>query len=84
MSLVGPRPVILSQQDLIHRRTAAGVHKIRPGITGWAQINGRDAVSLSDKVELDAEYARRASVGFDCFILCKTIYYVLARRGVMH
>jgi O-antigen biosynthesis protein WbqP len=84
MSLVGPRPALYNQRDLIEARTAVNVHSLRPGITGWAQVNGRDELSLSDKVDLDAEYLRRQSFIFDGYILWLTALRVLRRDGVSH
>lgn len=82
MSLVGPRPALFNQDDLISARKAAGVDALRPGVTGWAQINGRDELSIPNKVALDAEYLRRRSFGFDLTILAKTVAPVLTGRGV--
>jgi O-antigen biosynthesis protein WbqP len=84
MSLVGPRPALFNQQDLIALRTEAGVDRLTPGLTGWAQINGRDELPIPDKVRLDAEYLRRQSVVFDLEILCRTAWRVLHRDGVTH
>jgi len=82
MSLVGPRPALFNQDDLIVARSAAGVDKLRPGVTGWAQINGRDELSISDKVALDADYLARRSLGFDLVILVRTVAPVVTGRGV--
>jgi O-antigen biosynthesis protein WbqP len=82
MSLVGPRPALFNQDDLIAARAAAGVDNLRPGITGWAQINGRDELSIPDKVALDADYLRRRSFGFDLMILFRTVAPVVTGRGV--
>ncbi|WP_419255860.1 sugar transferase [Caulobacter sp. ErkDOM-YI] len=82
MSLVGPRPALFNQDDLIAARSAAGVDKLRPGVTGWAQINGRDELSIPDKVALDADYLARRSLGFDLVILVKTVAPVVTGRGV--
>ena len=84
MSLVGPRPALYNQDDLIAARTATNVHMLRPGITGWAQVNGRDELSITHKVELDAEYLRRQSFTFDCYILWLTALKVLRRDGISH
>ncbi len=84
MSLVGPRPALFNQHDLIEVRSAMGIHALRPGITGWAQINGRDDLAIFDKVALDAEYLHRQSFGFDCYILWLTALRVLRRDGVSH
>lgn len=84
MSLVGPRPALFNQQDLIELRTREGVHALIPGITGWAQINGRDELPIREKVALDAEYLRRRSFAFDLRILLLTAWRVLNRHGVSH
>lgn len=82
MSLVGPRPALFNQDDLIVARKAAGVDVLRPGVTGWAQINGRDELAIPDKVALDAEYLRRRSFLFDLRILVSTVVPVLTAKGV--
>ena len=82
MSLVGPRPALFNQDDLIAARQAAGVDELRPGLTGWAQINGRDELAVADKVALDAEYLRRRSFLFDLEIMVSTVPRVLTARGV--
>ena len=84
MSLVGPRPALYNQKDLIKLRTKKGVHKIKPGITGWAQVNGRDELSISDKVSLDLEYVNYQSFWFDIKILWMTFSKVLSCDGVIH
>lgn len=84
MSFVGPRPALFNQDDLIALRTKAGIHELAPGLTGWAQINGRDEIPIPQKVMLDAEYLQRKSVGFDLKILWMTARKVLARDGVSH
>jgi O-antigen biosynthesis protein WbqP len=84
MSFVGPRPALFNQADLISLRTNAGVHELVPGLTGWAQVNGRDDLPIADKVELDIEYARRHSFFFDLRILLMTFAKVLKRDGVSH
>lgn len=84
MSLVGPRPALFNQHDLIKLRTDAGVECLVPGLTGWAQINGRDELPIPDKVRLDAEYLRRQSFGFDLKIIFLTMWRVLRRDGVNH
>ena len=84
MSLVGPRPALFNQADLIAQRTGHGVHELVPGLTGWAQINGRDELPIPQKVALDVEYLRRRSFGFDLYILCKTAIKVVRRDGVSH
>jgi O-antigen biosynthesis protein WbqP len=84
MSFVGPRPALFNQDDLIAMRTNAGVHELVPGLTGWAQVNGRDELPIPDKVKLDAEYLQRRSFGFDLWILWLTVLKVLRRDGVSH
>jgi O-antigen biosynthesis protein WbqP len=84
MSLVGPRPALFNQTDLIDMRTQAGVHQLVPGLTGWAQVNGRDELPLPDKVRLDIEYLHRQSFVFDLHILWLTVRKVLRREGVTH
>jgi len=84
MSFVGPRPALFNQADLIAMRTNAGVHELVPGLTGWAQVNGRDELPIPDKVKLDAEYLQRRSIGFDIWILSLTLLKVLHRDGVSH
>jgi O-antigen biosynthesis protein WbqP len=84
MSLVGPRPALFNQQDLIELRTTAGVHILTPGLTGWAQINGRDELPIPQKVALDVEYLQRQTLGFDIQIIVLTIFKVLKRDGVTH
>ena len=84
MSLVGPRPALFNQRDLIELRTAHGVHELVPGLTGWAQINGRDELPIPEKVALDVVYLHRRSFVFDCVILWKTTIKVVRRDGVSH
>jgi O-antigen biosynthesis protein WbqP len=84
MSFVGPRPALFNQYDLIALRTAIGVHELVPGLTGWAQINGRDELPITEKVKLDAEYLRRRSFGFDLRILWLTALKVIRRDDVSH
>jgi O-antigen biosynthesis protein WbqP len=84
MSFVGPRPALYSQTDLISLRTQQSVDKLIPGITGWAQVNGRDVLSISDKVLLDVEYQNRQSFWFDIKILWMTFFKVLKKEGVDH
>jgi O-antigen biosynthesis protein WbqP len=84
MSFVGPRPALFNQDDLIAQRTAARVHILVPGLTGWAQINGRDELPISEKVRLDADYLNRRSLGFDLRILWHTVFRVTAGSGVAH
>lgn len=84
MSFVGPRPALFNQHDLIAMRTEMGVHELVPGLTGWAQVNGRDELPIFDKVQLDAKYLRCRSFLFDLKIMWMTVVRVLARRGVSH
>jgi O-antigen biosynthesis protein WbqP len=84
MSFVGPRPALFNQQDLIALRTEQGVHTLVPGLTGWAQVNGRDDLPIPDKVKLDVAYMKRQSLLFDIRILWMTFVKVLKRDGVSH
>ena len=84
MSFVGPRPALFNQDDLIALRTEAGVHVLFPGLTGWAQVNGRDELPIPEKVKLDVEYLQKRSFGFDLWILWLTLLKVLRRDGVSH
>ena len=84
MSFVGPRPALFNQDDLIALRTEYGVHELVPGLTGWAQINGRDELPIPEKVKLDVEYLRRQSFWFDIRILWLTFVKVIRRDGVSH
>jgi len=84
MSFVGPRPALFNQDDLISLRTNKNVHTLIPGLTGWAQVNGRDELPIPDKVELDIEYANKQSFSFDLYILWLTFIKVIRRDGVSH
>ncbi|TAL01889.1 MAG: sugar transferase [Rhodospirillaceae bacterium] len=84
MSFVGPRPALFNQDDLVALRTGAGIHALMPGLTGWAQVNGRDELPIPDKVNLDAEYLRRRSLRFDILILWLTVVKVIRGEGVAH
>jgi O-antigen biosynthesis protein WbqP len=84
MSFVGPRPALFNQHDLIALRTEQGVHTLVPGLTGWAQVNGRDELPIPEKVKLDAAYLKRQSLWFDIRILWLTFVIVLDRDGVSH
>jgi O-antigen biosynthesis protein WbqP len=84
MSFIGPRPALFNQDDLIALRTEKGVGRLLPGITGWAQVNGRDELSIPDKVVLDVEYLNRQSFWFDMKILWMTFLKVVNRDGVSH
>lgn len=84
MSLVGPRPALFNQDDLVTLRTEMGVHQLMPGLTGWAQINGRDDLPIPQKAQLDAAYLANISLALDILILRKTFSKVLRRDGVAH
>ena len=84
MVFVGPRPALYNQDDLMDLRVATGVDKLKPGITGWAQINGRDEISIEEKVHLELEYLQKNSFLFDLEILVKTFTNVLFSKGVSH
>ncbi len=84
MSFVGPRPALFNQNDLVQLRTIQGVHTLVPGLTGWAQINGRDELPIPQKVALDAEYLNKRSLRFDVKILLLTVIKVLRRDNVTH
>lgn len=84
MSFVGPRPALFNQADLIEQRTALGVHRLVPGLTGWAQVNGRDELPIPQKVALDAYYARHQSMVLDLRVIWMTFLKVLRRDGVSH
>lgn len=84
MSFVGPRPALFNQEDLIALRTDLGVSTLSPGITGWAQINGRDQLSIAEKVNLDLVYLNRQSFWFDLIILIKTVIKVIKNKDVTH
>lgn len=84
MSFVGPRPALFNQYDLIAMRTDLGIDKLMPGLTGWAQVNGRDELPLQDKVNLDVSYLKQQSFWFDVRILWMTFVKVLRRDGVAH
>lgn len=84
MSFVGPRPALFNQHDLIELRTSHGVHHVIPGLTGWAQINGRDELSIADKVSYDVEYLHRQSIRFDLLIIWQTVIQAVRSKGVSH
>jgi O-antigen biosynthesis protein WbqP len=84
MSWVGPRPALFNQEDLISQRAARGVHALLPGLTGWAQVNGRDELSIPEKVRLDVEYLHRQSLWFDLEILWRTAVKASLGDGVAH
>lgn len=84
MSLVGPRPALYNQDDLIEQRTQRGLDCLVPGLTGWAQVNGRDDLSIAEKVALDAEYMQRKSIWFDLKVVFLTVFSVMRSRDVSH
>lgn len=84
MVFVGPRPALYNQDDLMALRVTAGVDQLKPGITGWAQVNGRDEISIDEKVACDREYLARKSFWFDLKIILMTVSSVLSSRGVKH
>jgi len=84
MSFVGPRPALFNQYELICLRTKIGVHILRPGLTGWAQVNGRDELKIQQKAKLDEEYLRRKNTLFDFYILWKTLLKVIKRQEISH
>ena len=84
MSLVGPRPALFNQDDLVALRRAVGVAGLRPGLTGWAQINGRDELPIAEKARLDAEYLQRMSLAFDLKIIAATAIAAVSGRGITH
>ena len=84
MSIVGPRPALHNQYELIAQRAELGVDQLRPGVTGWAQVNGRDGIVLQDKLQFDQEYLERQSLFFDLKIILLTVLAVVRSRGVSH
>jgi O-antigen biosynthesis protein WbqP len=84
MSFVGPRPALFNQYDLIKLRTLKGIHHLKPGLTGWAQVNGRDDLSIAEKVNFDAEYLKKKSFIFDLTILYLTFIKIIRREGIQH
>ncbi len=84
MVFVGPRPALYNQDDLMDLRVAAGVDKLKPGITGWAQVNGRDEISIQDKVAFEVDYLKKKSLFFDIQIILKTFTNVLFSKDVSH
>ena len=84
MSIVGPRPALHNQVELIAARVAVGIDQLRPGMTGWAQINGRDEIALQDKLQFDQEYLERQSLFFDLKIIILTVIAVVRSRGITH
>lgn len=84
MSIVGPRPALFNQDDLIALRTEHGVHRLRPGLTGWAQVNGRDELPIPEKVALDVEYLRNRSLAMDLRTIWMTVGKVARAKGISH
>ena len=84
MSLVGPRPALYNQYDIISKRQVLGIDILKPGITGWAQINGRDYLSIQQKIDLDYEYLKKQSIFFDFKIIFKTINLIIKSRNISH
>ena len=84
MSIVGPRPALISQKTLNNKRKKIGIHKLKPGITGLAQINGRDDISLSKKIHYDHIYLKKHSFFYDITIIIKTIYVVFKQKDISH
>jgi O-antigen biosynthesis protein WbqP len=84
MSFVGPRPALFNQHDLIAMRTQHGVHTLVPGLTGWAQVNGRDELPILQKVSLDVEYLQRNNLSLDIQIMWRTFLQVIAGKGILH
>ena len=84
LSFVGPRPALFNQDDLVNLRTGLGIHKLAPGLTGWAQVNGRDRLTVEGKVRFDAEYLQKQSFWFDLRILAMTVAKVLVREDISH
>jgi O-antigen biosynthesis protein WbqP len=84
MSFVGPRPALYNQQDLIELRTRCGVHRLAPGLTGWAQVNGRDELPIPEKVALDFEYLNKKTFWLDVKIIFLTVLKVVMRDGIAH
>ena len=81
MSVVGPRPLIINESEIHNRRMAAGIYSVRPGVTGWAQVNGRDEITLDEKIRYDTYYISNKSMMFDARILLKTVWVVLSKSG---
>ena len=84
MSVVGPRPALHNQYDIISKRKELGIDVLCPGITGWAQINGRDSISMMQKVEFDQQYLKKQSIFFDLKIIILTIFIVIQRKNITH
>ena len=84
MSIVGPRPALFTQKELLRERKKLGINKLKPGITGYAQINGRDLLTLEKKINLEYEYLNKNNLMFDFLIMIKTIKVVFTKKGVTH
>jgi len=84
MTFVGPRPALFNQDDLVQLRNEMGIEKLKPGITGWAQVNGRDEIDISRKVELEREYLTKQGFFFDLYIIFITFFRVFRKKGVSH
>ena len=84
MAFIGPRPALFNQHDLIKARAKKGINKLTPGITGWAQINGRDEIAIEEKVKLDEEYLKNASLSLDLKIFLLTLFKVAKKEGITH
>jgi len=84
MSFVGPRPALFNQDDLVALRVKEGIDALTPGVTGWAQVRGRDELSIEEKVRMETEYLRRRSLGFDLYILFLTVAHIFTGKGVRH
>ncbi len=84
MAFIGPRPALFNQNDLMELRVLHGIHVLMPGITGWAQINGRDEISIEKKVAFEKQYLLMQSVKVDCLILFKTVFNILSKKDIRH
>ena len=84
MTFIGPRPALHNQYDLINYRISLGISKLKPGITGWAQINGRDEISLIEKINFETEYLKNKSFIFDVYIIYKTLFKVISKSNIKH
>jgi O-antigen biosynthesis protein WbqP len=84
LNFVGPRPALFNQDDLVALRTERGIHELAPGLTGWAQVNGRDELPIPVKVQFDYEYLQRRSLQFDWLIICMTVVKVVRGEGIRH
>ncbi|WP_010301364.1 sugar transferase [Candidatus Odyssella thessalonicensis] len=84
ISFVGPRPALYNEHEWLEMRRLKGIDQIRPGLTGWAQVNGRDSLSVAEKIKFEEEYLKRQSLSFDLYILWLTVIKVIAREGISH